>query len=390
MFYVVGIAVTLFLATILISKRGKTEADKILALWLVVIGLHLTSFYLFITGKNLTFPYLLGLELPFPLLHGPFLYLYTASVTNQRRAWNLRMLHFVPFFLSYILFMPFILSPAEEKVFVYQNEGRGYESTTTVSFIFIIISGIVYVTLSLWLLAKHKRKIRDQFSFAERINLAWLRYLIYGIGVIWVVVIFSDDRAIYSTVVVFVILLGYFGIKQVGIFTQKLPGPSQIEKAKDIENPLPTSKTPPDSLINVEATTGGESQKSKYLKSSLNATSAENIHQVLTELMREKKPYTNPELTLAELAEALNVNRNNLSQVINTYEQKNFYDYINQKRVEEFKRVASLPENQKYTLLGLANDCGFNSKTSFNRNFKNATGLSPTEYLKQANILLAP
>jgi YesN/AraC family two-component response regulator len=92
---------------------------------------------------------------------------------------------------------------------------------------------------------------------------------------------------------------------------------------------------------------------------------------------------------LAELAEALNVNRNNLSQVINTYEQKNFYDYINQKRVEEFKRVASLPENQKYTLLGLANDCGFNSKTSFNRNFKNATGLSPTEYLKKANILLA-
>jgi AraC-like DNA-binding protein len=249
----------------------------------------------------------------------------------------------------------------------------------------IMISGIVYVALSLRLLARHKRIIKNQFSYAEKINLAWLRYLIYGIAVIWIVVIFGDDRATYSTVVVFVIMLGYFGIKQVGIFTQHLPIESKHDvKAVPVREPASISTALPD----LEVPGTGEPKKAKYLKSSLNADSAENIYTGLTQLMRERKPYTNPELTLDELAQTLNVHRNNLSQVINTYEQKSFYDYINSKRVEEFKRIVSLPESQKFTLLGLANNSGFNSKTSFNRNFKNATGLSPTEYLKQAHILL--
>lgn len=392
MFYLIGIVVTFFLATILISKRGKTEADQILVLWLVAIGLHLTLVYLFITGKIFSFPHLLGLENPFPLLHGPLLYLYTEAVTNQTGLRRLRILHFLPFFLCYLLIFQFFLFPAAQKVMVYENNGVGYETYTRFKVLAIIISGIVYIALSLRLLAKHKQIIRNQFSYAEKINLAWLRYLIYGMGVIWTIVIFGNDTAIYSTVVVFVIILGYFGIKQVGIFTQKLAAESQSGLKEPLEIDIPgaesISETQPDSVNSVDAPAVEEPKKTKYQKSSLNAASAENMYRVLTQLMSEKKPYTNPELTLAELAQALDVHRNNLSQVINTYERKSFYDYINLKRVEEFKRVVSLPENQRFTLLGLANDCGFNSKTSFNRNFRNATGLSPTEYLKQANILL--
>ena len=277
------------------------------------------------------------------------------------------------------------MSPAEHKIFVYKNSGIGYETPMGILFLAIVISGIVYVALSLRLLARHKRIIKNQFSYAEKINLAWLRYLIYGIAVIWIVVIFEDDKATYSTVVVFVIMLGYFGIKQVGIFTQHLPIESKSD-FKEVAASEPLSISTP--LPDLEEPDTEKRRKAKYLKSSLNADSAENIYAGLTQLMSEKKPYTNPELTLDELAQKLNVHRNNLSQVINTYEQKSFYDYINLKRVEEFKRIVSLPESQKFTLLGLANNSGFNSKTSFNRNFKNATGLSPTEYLKQAHILL--
>ena len=74
---------------------------------------------------------------------------------------------------------------------------------------------------------------------------------------------------------------------------------------------------------------------------------------------------------------------NYLSQVINEVEGINFYDYVNRLRVEEFKRLLSLPENQRFTLLALAYDCGFNSKSAFNRCFKKTTGLSPSEYAKQ-------
>ena len=104
--------------------------------------------------------------------------------------------------------------------------------------------------------------------------------------------------------------------------------------------------------------------------------------------MLQEKLYKNPELTLAEISQKLSVHPNVLSQVINSIEQKNLYDYVNQQRVDEFKRLVMLPENQKFTLLSLAYECGYNSKTAFNRNFKKETGLSPTAYLKQADINL--
>lgn len=367
MFYLTGLIVTFFLAFILVGKKGKTEADRILALWLIATGFHQGFFYLFITGQSYSIPHILGLEMPFPFLHGPFLYLYTASLTNQVTRSKYQLLHFLPFLLCYAWITPFLFASAAHKVFVYQHKGLGYENLKGIMMVGVILSGIIYVVLCLRLLARHKQNLRDQFSYAEKINLGWLRYLIYGIGIIWLAVISRQDTVVFSTVVLFVILLGYFGIKQVGIFTQ-------------------ATASPPDSTR--ENTVADELQKPKYQKSSLDSSTAENIHQALNRAMGERKLFTNPELSLAELAKELHVHPNHLSQVINSYEQKSFYDYINALRIEEFKRVAAQPESQKFTLLGLAHNCGLNSKTSFNRNFKNATGLSPSEYLKQAHILL--
>jgi AraC-like DNA-binding protein len=61
----------------------------------------------------------------------------------------------------------------------------------------------------------------------------------------------------------------------------------------------------------------------------------------------------------------------------------NFYDYINTLRIEEFKRLISIPDNQKFTFMALAYDCGFNSKSAFNRFFKKSTGLSPSAYIRK-------
>ena len=113
---------------------------------------------------------------------------------------------------------------------------------------------------------------------------------------------------------------------------------------------------------------------------------AENLHSRLTQLMETEKIYTESELSLSELANRLNTLPNYLSQVINDKEGKNFYDYINMLRIEEFKTLVSRPENRKYTLLSLSYDCGFNSKSSFNKNFKKVTGLSPSEYLNHLNM----
>ncbi len=102
--------------------------------------------------------------------------------------------------------------------------------------------------------------------------------------------------------------------------------------------------------------------------------------------MDKKKLFLNPELTIGQLAEAIAVHPNHLSQVINSMESKTFYDFINAWRINEFKKMAAQPQNQKYTLLALAFECGFSSKTAFYRNFKNVTGQSPTQYLKDQHI----
>ncbi len=365
MLYLSGIVVTFFLAALLIGKKGKSEADWLLAIWLTIAGLHLTFFYLFITGQSYSHTYLLGLEIPFPLFHGPFLYLYTKSITRQPLpSWS-RWIHFTPIAIVYVLLIPFLLREAEHKVYVYQHRGAGYETIKGAVFLAIVISGIVYVLLSLRSLAQHRRFVQAQFSTTDKVNLAWLRYLIFGLGLIWASLVFRQDAILFGVVVAYVITLGYFGIKQVGIFTQ------------------PSTELPTSISFGTDAST-----KPKYQKSGLDEASADRIHRALTQLMSATKRFTDPELTLAELAKDLNVHPNHLSQVINTIEKKTFFDYINALRVEEFKRVAALPESQRFTLLGLAHNCGFNSKTSFNRNFKQATGKSPTEYLRQSHIQL--
>ncbi|HZI54714.1 MAG TPA: helix-turn-helix domain-containing protein, partial [Chitinophagaceae bacterium] len=87
--------------------------------------------------------------------------------------------------------------------------------------------------------------------------------------------------------------------------------------------------------------------------------------------------------------EILKIHPNTLSQVINSFENKTFYDYINGLRIEEFKTLVTDPGSRQFTLLSLAFECGFNSKTAFNRNFKKATGQSPSDYLNQVKINLA-
>jgi AraC-like DNA-binding protein len=93
------------------------------------------------------------------------------------------------------------------------------------------------------------------------------------------------------------------------------------------------------------------------------------------------KPFLNPELKLSDLASALSTNINILSAVINTAFAKNFNDFVNDYRIEEFKNQIQLADNQHLTMLAVAFDCGFNSKTTFNRAFKKTTGKSPKEWL---------
>lgn len=385
MIYIVGISITFFLVFILTSKKNKSPADTILTVWLSITGLHLLLYYIYASAKYVTFPFLLGLEIPLPLLHGPFLFLYTIALTNQQHNKKINTLHFIPFVLALLSLLPFFVLSFPQKIKVYQEEGKSYEVLRTVIFISIVLSGIFYTIISLQKLDKHRKSIAEQFSFTEKINLKWLSYLILGLSIIWVFVIFREDKYIFYAVVFYVLFIGYFGIKQVGIFTiAKTQIPDEIsENLSSEENKKFNSSLFDENKIEVQ------SGKIKYEKSKISSDEVSAIQKKLIVLMQTEKTYTDPELSLSDLAQKINVHPNTLSQIINSVEQKSFYEYINDLRVEEFKKLIAIPHNQKFTLLSLAFESGYNSKTAFNRNFKKNTGHSPSDYLKQMNISLS-
>jgi len=365
MLYPGGVALAVFLTLLLLSKRNKTIADKILAGWLIAIAVHLLLFYFWKAGL---YPQLLGAGLPFPLIHGPFLYLYTLALTKGKVSWVSAITHLLPFSACVIYLIPFFSLPTTEKIYVFQHQGVGYEVFNAVRSIATTSSGILYVTLSTIALRRHRRSILQQFSSTDRINLRWLQYLIYWLAGIWIFVIFGNDDLVYAAAVLFVLFIGFFGIRQVGIFITPTGG-----NPKDNEQPMLTTET--------ESSGDEISERRKYQKSGLSTAHSEVLHRNLTFVMTTEKPFRESELSLAELARRLNTQPNYLSQVINEREGKNFYDYVNALRIEEFKRLAASPESRKFTLLALAQECGFNSKSSFNRHFKKVTGKSPSEFI---------
>jgi len=120
----------------------------------------------------------------------------------------------------------------------------------------------------------------------------------------------------------------------------------------------------------------------RYVKSGMGNERSSQLLEDLDILMKAYKTYLEPKLTLNDLASQLEVSTNHLSQAINENRQINFFDYVNSYRVEEVKLRMVQPEYDHLTLLGIALECGFNSKSSFNQIFKNQTGLTPSAYKK--------
>ena len=120
----------------------------------------------------------------------------------------------------------------------------------------------------------------------------------------------------------------------------------------------------------------------KYRKSNVTEEECRRLAGELELLMQRERLYVNPNLKIADLAAILNVSTYTLSYLFNQYLDKNYYDYLNDYRIEEFKRLVDKDEYSKYTLIALAELCGFSSRTSFFRYFKKVVGITPNEYIR--------
>ena len=367
--FISGIFLSLFIVVLLLTKRQKALTDKILAVWITVIGIHLLGFYFNQLGYWEIYPHLIGTTAPLPLLHGPMLYLYTLySLRHDRKIRPVDYLHFAPALAAYLYMSNFFFFyTAEEKTLLDNGEMKEYMLFSIVLLVAILISGITYAMLSYRLTIKHKQKIENNFSYREGINIKWLRNCITIIGLVFlsatIIVIardafgvafaFNADYIIYIILIGLVFYIGYFGIKQENIFTS----------SAHFEN-----------TGTVASETSG-----KYKKSGLKSELVTEFYGKLLKIMDEEKPYLDPKLSLAGLAQMLGISPNQLSQIINQEAGFNFHDFVNKYRVEEF--IHSAQKNKNFSLLALALDSGFNSKSSFNHIFKKQKGVSPSKYL---------
>lgn len=169
----------------------------------------------------------------------------------------------------------------------------------------------------------------------------------------------------FSTIPYF---LGYFAIHQPEIF--KLPN-----------QPIPFLNPTESPSVVIQDAMAPLIEKEPELLENLNS-----YKEKIEGFMNKQKPYTNAGLTLNELASKLKMSPHLLSKVINEGYDKNFFDFINEYRIEEFKQRFEDPRNKQYTMLAIAFEVGFNSKTAFNRAFKKMTQQTPREYFFESRV----
>lgn len=354
----------MFLSVLLLGKKGKNAADKILMLWMLILAIHLFIYYCVYTEITFRFPIIYGIGLPLPFLHGPLLYLYTSARIQRLPKNPLHIsLHFLPALAIYLYYIPFFTADIPFQLTYIQQITSGnadwiYQSV----FVIMLISGITYVAATLFFLHKYQSNLKIQTSNTQHRDLIWLRNLILGLGSVWIIVIavnlwgknIPGDNIIYASVVFFVVFMGYFGIRQVGVFTEP-----QIAHS-------PTS----------------DSEKKRYQKSGLKPGQATKIKLALEKCMQKDLLYLESNLSLKILAEKTALPSNHISQVINQHYGKNFHDFVNTYRLSAFQAKISEGAHKEFTLLALAYACGFSSKATFNKFFKKEMGITPSAYVR--------
>ena len=373
--FLIGSVQAFFFSVLIFSKKRKNLHDKILAIWILAMGLQLLMKYIYSQELYIDIPWILGLNVGFPLLHGPFLFLYINSLTNNYK--KLRLVdyaHFIPFVIMYIFLTPVLFLDAESKINIFV-QAQDYDKKYLPLFVMIILSAPIYIMWSLYALKKHQSNILKFFSFNEIVGLKWLYYLTIGLGAIWVAIfiayiltyafgiieLFNRDILIYLVFVVYVFIMGYKGFKQGSIFIDINPA---LLKSKEISQ-------------NIEVKTKEFENKEKATDK---IKDADEIVKKLKDYMLKEKPFLEEKLSIVQLSESLGIQYYILSQVINEKMKQNFFDFVNTYRVNEAKEKLCDPKFDHYTILGIALDCGFNSKASFNRIFKIKTSETPSQY----------
>ncbi len=373
------VAQALLAAGLLWWARLNRVPNRFLALLMLAIALWLLDGFFRVSGLYRQVPGLYFSPIYYSLAFGPLLYFYVRSLVSLGFEWQWRRYggHFGPVLVQAGLYWWLRFQPYDTRNWFWQAIHRPY--TYRLEFIGTWVSLMVYLALSLRLLRHYRHWLADNFSELSALRLRWLRWLLLLLAVVsaqWLAELVLREffgvyyQYDYSTellgVVVFII--GVVGLRQ-----------ADRSAAQFVEAEVAgaVAEVPP-----LEPATAGATAPPEAVSASprppvpVDAAVAARIRRAL----EEDQLYLNPTLTLAELAAHTGLAPKLISSTINAGFGVSFNDLVNGLRVAEVQRRLAGPDAKRLTLLGIALESGFNSKTTFNRIFKQLAGVAPRDY----------
>lgn len=376
---------------LLLWVRGRREerlSDVLLGWVLVGMAFNVWEYMLGFGGIDLLwnqlefFPRTLGYL--FPVL----CYFYLRSQVNAEfRIQRRDLWHALPF-LIFCLYHIGVFAMGPAFVHNWKITVVGPYHLETVEFAVGLVIDVYYLILSLRLYRQYRAWIKDQFSETDTISLRWFRNFLIGLTM-------TSLFSLIMTVVSQTFGLDYWQnwwdeLAQVALiyyvsingYAQTQPGRRLNFQSIDVATSVATTRTTATATGSILTEDHAADENIDPQESAAPVVPDEllALRDKLIAYMNAEKPYLEPDLSLSDLARRMHTNPVVLSQGINAGIGKNFNDFVNEYRVEEFKRQVQNPENAHLSFLGLALDCGFNSKATFNRAFRKFTGQSPREF----------
>jgi AraC-like DNA-binding protein len=345
-----------------LRKARNSKANIMLAIWLIVLGIAFLNDILYRNKVFNTCPQLLDYDSYLLLLNGPLLYGYILYQTRPHFRLRAKHLLHLLWVVAYgILAWRFFTADKAVKFLSIKDPQWSAFPHYIIAGYLVKFQIIFYIVTCYRLLIQHNRVILDLVSSLENRRLQWLRNLLISSTVIFLVWVLTNELTLSDELMGLVFLgfsywVAYHALSQEYLFqnvdTQQVA--NILEDTSDV----------------------------RYKNSALTNDNMQALKEQITAYMIQSKPYLNSELTLTTLANELQLNPYHLSQVLNEGFGENFYKFVNRYRIEESINLLVDPAFKHYTILAIANEAGFNSKTTFNKTFKEYTGLAPSSYVK--------
>lgn len=365
----ISLMLAFFLFTV---KSDNRTGNYLLAFYLLINAISVSSFFyhryfdVHPTIEMLRIE--IGSFLPKPLL---FLFVLSIIYSNFQLKYQ-HLVHLIPMLISTIILLPnFYITNLQSKILFFDNHARNWEGTF--STILAHFQSLFYIIAIFTILVRYKRVLNENFSKSNRFNLNWLLQLNIILTFLFVVATtknilkyynFSDSIDFLRLLTAIVILIFTCWLVLKALYAPKI--------FKGIDSHLQllsnfTNKRQSESAQNISKVDLASNEILAHLK----------------EFMFNEEPFLDPELTIQNLADQLKIDSRELSITINQRLNQNFYQFISGYRISKAIKLLELEENKKLTVLEILYQVGFNSKSSFNKIFKEATGMTPTQFRKQ-------